>query len=113
MIPLVKQSAETLAELLGKKAASDESFDVYRYFMCAIVHPDLSYLCIVIICEYTIRFFGNYTMETIFSVYLGYKRDLQRGETDEYFEAAFGTFTSPMRRGNILLGLVMYSKCMR
>ena len=56
------------------------------------------------------RLFGNYTMESIFAVYLGYKKELQRGETDEYFEAAFGTFNSPMRRGNILLGLMFYSK---
>ena len=49
-------------------------------------------------------------MESIFAVYLGYKKDLQKGETDEYYEAAFGTFNSPMRRGNILLGLMLYSE---
>ena len=49
-------------------------------------------------------------MESMFAVYLGYKKDLQNGESDEYYEAAFGTFNSPARQGNILLGLVLYSE---
>ena len=50
-------------------------------------------------------------MEVILTVYLGQRKDLQRGESDEFSEAAFGFFKSPARKGDLLLVISMISKC--
>ena len=45
----------------------------------------------VLMPYYLVINFGNYTMESIFAVYLGYKKDLQKGETDELLHLEHST----------------------
>jgi len=78
MVPLVKNSSDTLVEKLGEYAESGKSLDVFRTY-------------------------GSFTMETILAVAFGRVIDLQHGEADQLTDACAAIF-STIQEGNVLSG---------
>ena len=49
-------------------------------------------------------------MDVILNVYIGVESNLQKGESNDFADAALGYFNSPGRKGDLLLGVTVMSK---
>ena len=107
MVPLVRNSRETLVEKLGEYAESGKSVDVFRY-VCAQVFFSFDMQLCTVVCSLThthtrtqthahLHACSNYksfTMETILAVAFGRVVNLQRGEADQLTDACLALFSS-------------------